>query len=100
MTHEQVNWKAGTPFDRSTYEHLLPLTSDVVSTLGILLESDYKKKGQVNPLGLLRGIAETALGGKGNPLESKKSSSGSAVTYEKMNRDAGKSLLNFKKAEH
>lgn len=41
---------------------------------------------------MLRGIAETALGGKGNPLESKKSSS-SAVTYEKMNRDAGKSIL-------
>ena len=62
----------------------MPNSTAVVSTLGILLESDYKTGGLVSPLGLIRGIVDHALGSKGNPLDPKRK------TYEKYNRDAGK----------
>lgn len=82
----QVDWRAGDVFDRRALDSVMPNSTAVVSTLGILLESDYKSQGSVSPLGVLRGIVDHALGSKGNPLNPKRK------TYEKYNRDAGKSL--------
>jgi len=64
----------------------MPNATAVVSTLGILLESDYKPGGLVSPLGVLRGVLDHAFGAKGNPLDPKRK------TYDKFNRDAGESL--------
>ncbi len=80
----QVDWRAGNVFDRAALDKVMPSSTAVVSTLGILLESDYKNDGLVSPLGVLRGIVDHALGSKGNPLDPKRK------TYEKFNRDAGK----------
>lgn len=70
-------------FDRAALDKVMPNSTAVVSTLGILLESDYKKQGSLSPLGLIRGIVDHALGSKGNPLNPKRK------TYDKFNRDAG-----------
>lgn len=87
----KVEWRKGSPFSPETYTELLPSCTAVVSTLGILFESDYKsKERQVNPMKVLKNMANSLLGDtKGNPLKSGSSSSSNGMTYERMNRDAG-----------
>ncbi|SCV67028.1 BQ2448_5674 [Microbotryum intermedium] len=80
----KVDWRAGTPFDPSTYSSLLPSCTAVVSTLGILLETNYKEKGQANALGVLKGVVDNVLGSRGNPL----AKGANERSYERMNRDA------------
>ncbi|KAM0756313.1 NAD(P)-binding protein [Meredithblackwellia eburnea MCA 4105] len=82
---EKIEWRQGTPFDESTYANLLPSCSAVVSTLGILLENSYKSGGVVDPLGVIKGVARSLLGDRGNPLRSRKNDT---PTYERLNRDA------------
>ncbi|KDE06709.1 hypothetical protein MVLG_03055 [Microbotryum lychnidis-dioicae p1A1 Lamole] len=80
----KVEWRAGTPFDPSTYASLLPSCTAVVSTLGTLLETNYKENGQANPFGVLRGVVDNVLGSRGNPL----AKSANERSYERINRDA------------
>lgn len=84
----KVDWRAANAADPTTYSELLRSCTAVVSTLGILLENDYKSNGSAKPLGVLKGVAESLLGGKGNPL-----GAAGGVTYEKMNRDAALSIF-------
>ncbi|KAL8284184.1 hypothetical protein RQP46_004933 [Phenoliferia psychrophenolica] len=80
---DKVEWRKGTAFDPATYDALLPSCGAVVSTLGILLEGGYKTDGAVNPLQVLKGVANNVLGDRGNPLAVAR-----GPTYEQMNRDA------------
>lgn len=88
LQHIQVEWKKGSAFDAATYESLLPSCDGLVTTLGALFESDYKKAGAARPLSVLRAIAENATGSRGNPLAAVKEKS-----YERLNRDSGGSPL-------
>ncbi|GAA5891538.1 hypothetical protein JCM5296_004248 [Sporobolomyces johnsonii] len=79
----QVEWRKGTPFDAASYASILPSCDALVSTLGILLESEYKEQGVPKPLSVLRSIAQHAIGSRGNPLAER-----GERTYERMNRDS------------
>ncbi|GAA5990754.1 hypothetical protein JCM5350_007357 [Sporobolomyces pararoseus] len=80
---DQVEWTKGTPFDPTSYAKVLPSCDALVSTLGILLEDDYKQSGQAQPLRVLKSIAGNLLGETGNPLRKQ-----GDKTYERMNRDS------------
>ncbi|GAA5951752.1 hypothetical protein JCM3765_003107 [Sporobolomyces pararoseus] len=80
---DQVEWTKGTPFDPTSYAKVLPSCDALVSTLGILLEDDYKQAGQAQPLRVLKSIAGNLLGETGNPLRKQ-----GDKTYERMNRDS------------
>lgn len=71
-------------FDPRTYEADLPACDALVSTLGILFETDYKEQGQARPLSVLKAVAENATGSRGNPLART-----TDRTYERVNRDSG-----------
>lgn len=81
----KVEWKRASVFDPRTYEADLASCDALVSTLGILLETDYKVQGQARPLSVLRAIAENATGSRGNPLARQTDRS-----YERINRDSGR----------
>ncbi|GAA5933086.1 ubiquinone biosynthesis protein COQ11 [Sporobolomyces koalae] len=80
---EQVEWTSGTPFDPASYAKVLPSCDALVSTLGILLEDDYKQAGQAQPLKVLQSVVGNLLGEQGNPLKKR-----GERTYERMNRDS------------
>ena len=94
-----MTYHSGSAFEPTTFAHLLPESTAVVHTMGILLESDYK--GVVRE-GSLLGMAGrlVGMGGLGeNPL--KKGGSHSAVGssggagkggYERINRDSGEQV--------
>ncbi|GAA5978704.1 hypothetical protein JCM10908_004453 [Rhodotorula pacifica] len=84
---EEVEWKRASAFDPTTYEADLPSCDALVSTLGILFESDYKAQGQARPLSVLKAIAENATGSRGNPLSQRTDRS-----YERINRDSALAL--------
>ncbi|GAA5969955.1 hypothetical protein JCM8115_001189 [Rhodotorula mucilaginosa] len=84
---EEVEWKRASVFDPRTYEADLASCDALVSTLGILLETDYKVQGQARPLSVLRAIAENATGSRGNPLARQTDRS-----YERINRDSALTL--------
>lgn len=84
----QVEWRKASAFDPTTYEAELPSCDALVSTLGILFEADYKSQGQARPLAVLKAIAESATGSRGNPLAKQTDRS-----YERINRDSGESLV-------
>ncbi|GAA5974371.1 hypothetical protein JCM21900_003770 [Sporobolomyces salmonicolor] len=79
----QVEWRKGTPFDAASYASILPSCDALVSTLGILLESEYKEQGVPKLLSVFGGIAQHAFGSRGNPLAER-----GERTYERMNRDS------------
>ncbi|GAA5911092.1 ubiquinone biosynthesis protein COQ11 [Sporobolomyces salmoneus] len=80
---DQVEWTKGTPFDPTSYAQVLPSCDALVSTLGILLEDDYKQSGQAQPLSVLRSVVGNLLGETRNPLKQR-----GDRTYERMNRDS------------
>lgn len=83
-----MDWHAGSPFDERTYANVLPSCDGVVSTLGILLEKDYKATGSPTLVSTLSGVlSAVAGGGTGNPLKPDQ------FSYERMNRDAGQHTL-------
>ena len=84
-----MEWTRGTPFDPTTYAKVLPSCDALVSTLGILLEDDYKRAGQAQPLSVLRSIAGNLVGETRNPLRERRGDR----TYERMNRDSGEREL-------
>jgi len=89
-SYPQVEWTKGTPFDSASYASVLPSCDALVSTLGILLEDNYKQKGQAQPLSVLKSILGNLMGEIGNPLKER-----GDRTYERMNRDSGMSLSNL-----
>lgn len=91
-----VRWEKADAFQPETYKGFLtgevrsspsgeklPPVSAVVSTIGVLLEGDYKGKDS-SMGGTLRALARGWGLDKGNPLDEAKEG-----LYEKMNRDAG-----------
>lgn len=91
----QVQWVAGDSTEPDSYKEILDGVTDVVHTVGILMENDYKKIVQANSVtDAIDGVGTVFgqfLGMKdnGNPF---KQDPTSKVTYEMMNRDTGKSL--------
>lgn len=81
---DQVEWTKGTPFDPTSYANVLPECDAFVSTLGILLEDDYKQSGQAQPLKVLQSVVGNLFGASRNPLEKRNHDR----TYERMNRDS------------
>jgi hypothetical protein len=86
---------AGDSTEPDSYKEILEGVTDVVHTVGILMENDYKKILQANSVAdAIDGVGSVfgqLLGMKdnGNPF---KQGSTPKVTYEMMNRDTGKSL--------
>jgi len=91
----QVQWVAGDSTEPETYKEILDGVTDVVHTVGMLMENDYKKIVQANSLGdAISGMGSVfgqLVGMKdyGNPF---KQNPESKVTYEMMNRDTAISL--------
>ncbi|KAI7868247.1 hypothetical protein BDF14DRAFT_1742504 [Spinellus fusiger] len=85
----KVKWVTGNSLEPATYHQTLKGVTDVVHTVGILLESDYKALARATTaVELGKGLLHLASGvfgmkDNGNPL----SPAHSPVTYEQMNRD-------------
>ncbi|GAA5868316.1 hypothetical protein JCM3774_001004 [Rhodotorula dairenensis] len=84
---EEVEWKRASVFDPRTYEADLPSCDALVSTLGILFETEYKEQGQARPLSVLKAVVENATGSRGNPLAQNTDRS-----YERVNCDSALAL--------
>ncbi|KAL9939149.1 hypothetical protein V8E36_001962 [Tilletia maclaganii] len=89
-TSSKISWRAADALKPETYaEHMQDCTA-VVHTIGILLESDYKKSsggagsgGQPGGVGLFAGLARGWGMSSRNPLDERQT----AFSYEVMNRD-------------
>lgn len=99
LAFSQVNWQKADALDPSTYAHLLPGTSAVVHTLGVLLESTHGGGGNYkdavrsgNPLSLAGALLQNAFASVGsrNPLE--EDGDEGEGEYERINRDSGELL--------
>ncbi|KAI8072570.1 hypothetical protein BC940DRAFT_292898 [Gongronella butleri] len=88
---KEVQWAKGDSTTPATYNELLTGVTDIVHTVGIILESDYKQVvndptvfgalcGASKVLGEIAGMTD-----RGNPLDPRKQT---AHTYESINRDA------------
>lgn len=102
----QVEWVKGSAFDEALVKSLMPKSTAVVHTLGILLESDYKSRG-VSSLAssIARGFRENRdlADDRANPLSTSyrsatpPSSSGTSGQrggkYETINRDSALAVL-------
>jgi len=95
----QVEWVQADIFSESglaTLKSILPQTTSVVHTLGILLETDYKSQGLSSlasgiAQGLLSDQSRRSAGSSGNPLATPKTSpmpEGREGLYERINRDS------------
>ncbi|GAA5900845.1 hypothetical protein JCM6882_007679 [Rhodosporidiobolus microsporus] len=85
----EVDWRAGSAFDPSSYEPLLPSQDSVVTTLGLLFEQEYKQEGVAAPFKILKNVLENAAGSRGNPLAKGRGER----SYEKLNRDSAIALF-------
>lgn len=91
----QVQWVAGDSTDPESYKEIMDGVTDVVHTVGMLMENDYKKVVQAKSLGEAVSGAGAVLGqmlgmkDNGNPF---KQDPRSKVTYETMNRDTAIAL--------
>ncbi|KAI9008822.1 hypothetical protein CLU79DRAFT_776448 [Phycomyces nitens] len=94
---ENVKWASGNSLEPKTFKNILDGVTDVVHTVGILLESDYKAvlqaktacdavKGITNVLAEVAGAKDT-----GNPLDPNNQQR-VLSTYETMNRDTAISV--------
>lgn len=95
----QVQWASGNSLDPETYRDLLKGVTNVVHSVGILMENDYKGIAQAQTLcEAARGVPRMILGmhDHGNPLDPKLNDR-PRPTYEMMNRDTGKWLKYGKK---
>ncbi|CAO3621295.1 unnamed protein product [Cunninghamella blakesleeana] len=93
----EVEWAKGDSLDPSSYRDLLKGVTSIVHTVGIILESDYKKVvndptvfggvcGAGKIVGELVGMVD-----RGNPLDPKNQD---ILTYEKINRDTAITVAN------
>ncbi|KAI8336736.1 hypothetical protein BC941DRAFT_427955 [Chlamydoabsidia padenii] len=91
----EVEWARGDSLDPDSYKHLLKDVTNVVHTVGIILESDYKKVvNDPTVLGALCGASKVlkevvGMTDRGNPLDPNKQVVG---TYESINRDTAITL--------
>ncbi|KAK0543775.1 hypothetical protein OC845_005957 [Tilletia horrida] len=84
---DRIQWKSADALRPETYADSLASCSAVVHTIGILLESDYKKGAGGS--GVLKGLAQGWFGdGSRNPLDEEQSK----FSYEVMNRDSALSM--------
>lgn len=84
----QVDYHSGSVFEPETYAHLLPSSTAVVHSLGILFEGSGYKQALKGGGGALDGL----MGLGGNPLERVGGDQrGQTGSYERTNRDSGMS---------
>ncbi|KAG2227742.1 hypothetical protein INT45_004784 [Circinella minor] len=85
---EKVQWEAGDSLEPATYQHLLENVTDVVHTVGMISEMDYKQVvGAKNLCDAANGVAQLAgefigMRDRGNPLRETP-----RPTFEMVNRD-------------
>ena len=100
---KSVNWHKGDILKPASYKPVLEGADAVVHSMGILLEADYKGliQGKEPIVGGLKKVFSSArAGGSRNPLEQKEGEElrpeegGGTLTYELMNRDSGKDVVN------
>lgn len=85
----QVQWASGNSLDPDSYKDVLLGVTDVVHSVGILLERDYKSIAQsASFCEAVNKLPHLLLNDHGNPLDPKYEN-GSRPTYEMMNRDTG-----------
>ncbi|KAL0078584.1 hypothetical protein J3Q64DRAFT_1824715 [Phycomyces blakesleeanus] len=95
---ENVKWASGNSLEPNTFKDVLHGVTDVVHTVGILLESDYKAVIQAKTTcdaakGVANVLAEVAgMKDDGNPLDPKNQQRAGSATYETMNRDTAISV--------
>ncbi|ORZ25035.1 hypothetical protein BCR42DRAFT_399239 [Absidia repens] len=93
----KVEWAKGDSLDPTSYKNLLPDITNVVHTVGIILESDYKKVANDSTVfgtlcGATKVLGEMAgMTNRGNPLDPKKQDTN---TYESINRDTAITVAN------
>ncbi|ORX51254.1 NAD(P)-binding protein [Hesseltinella vesiculosa] len=93
---DEVEWAQGDSLEPASYKDVLKGVTDVVHTVGIILESDYKKAvNDPSVFGALCGAGKVmgelvGMTDRGNPLDPQKSKG--MPTYELINRDTAISL--------
>jgi hypothetical protein len=88
-----VQWATGDSLEPDTYKDVLKGVTNVVHTVGILMENDYKRLTESKSLcEAASGLSRMILGMKdyGNPLDPNLKD---RPTFEKMNRDTGKCVF-------
>lgn len=91
----QVQWASGNSLEPESYTEVLSGVTDVVHSVGILLENDYKGIAQAKSLCEVAGkLPGLLLNDKGNPLDPKLEHK-VRPTYEMMNRDTGNSSIQY-----
>ncbi|ORZ25045.1 hypothetical protein BCR42DRAFT_578 [Absidia repens] len=91
----EVEWARGDSLDPSSYKDVIKDVTNVVHTVGIILESDYKKAvNDPTVLGALCGATKVlgevvGMTDRGNPLDPKRQV---LPTYEAVNRDTAMSV--------
>ncbi|KAF7728226.1 hypothetical protein EC973_006507 [Apophysomyces ossiformis] len=94
---DKVQWISGDSLDATTYADRLEGVTNVVHTVGILLEADYKRIVQAQSVceaakGVPQVLAElVGMKDYGNPLDPHRPE---RTTYEKMNRDTAVAVAN------
>lgn len=95
-----MTYHSGSALDPTSFAHLLPRSTAVVHSLGILLEKDYKPLLQQGGAGgidaLAKGLLDSDRALGGNPLKKHKMRSSasedpSRTSYEAMNFQSGES---------
>lgn len=85
-----MQWASGNSLEPSTYKHLLENVTDIVHTVGMISELNYKKVVGAKSLSDLAcglgSLAKEAVGmrDRGNPLKEEQ-----RPTFEMINRDTG-----------
>ncbi|CAO3701699.1 hypothetical protein G6F70_001662 [Rhizopus microsporus] len=91
---EKVQWTSGNSLEPESYKEVLSGVTDVVHSVGILLENDYKGIAQAKSLCEVAGkLPGLLLNDKGNPLDPKLEHK-VRPTYEMMNRDTAITVAN------
>ncbi|KAI9288236.1 hypothetical protein BC943DRAFT_318045 [Umbelopsis sp. AD052] len=92
----EVQWVAGDSTEPDSYKEILEGVTDVVHTVGILMENDYKQivqaKSVTDAIDGVGSVFGQLLGMKDNGNPFKQDSTTPKVTYEMMNRDTAISL--------